>query len=255
MKKEIKQVDEAKGIFRVTTADERWYAIPENDKVTGLPSYRYIPSVTWITGHYPKGIAFYKWLADKGWDESQALKQAAGDKGSKVHKAIEMLIGGEELRMDSKVINPSTGDEEEFTVEEWEAICSFSEWVKEVKPKFLMQETIVTSEEHGFAGTVDCVAQIGEDIYIIDWKTSQYVWPEYELQISAYKQALKEMGKKTKNAKLAILQIGYRKNKARYKFTEIDDKFPLFLHAKAIWENETSGQKPAQKDYPISVKL
>ena len=33
-----------------------------------------------IAGHYPKGIAFYKWLAEKGWDESQALKSAAGDK-------------------------------------------------------------------------------------------------------------------------------------------------------------------------------
>lgn len=255
MKKEIKLVDEKSGIFRVTTVDERWYAIPGEDPVTGLPTYNYIPSVTWITGHYPKGIAFYKWLADKGWDESQALKQAAGDKGSKVHKAIEMLIAGDELRNDTKMKNPSTEQEEEFSVEEWEAICSFKAWADENKPKFLMQEMTVISKEHGYAGTVDCVAQIGDQVYIIDWKTSQYIWPEYEIQISAYKQALKEMGKKTENAKLAVLQIGYRKNKKNFKFTEIEDKFPLFLHAKGIWENETSGQKPLQREYPLFVKL
>jgi hypothetical protein len=55
--------------------------------VTKFPEFRYVPPVTWIAGHYPKRIAFYKWFAEKGWDESQALKSAAGDKGSKLHEA------------------------------------------------------------------------------------------------------------------------------------------------------------------------
>jgi hypothetical protein len=55
--------------------------------------------------------------------------------------------------------------------------------------------------------------------------------------------------------KIAILQIGYKRNHKEYKFTELEDKFNLFLSAQTIWLNETSGQKPSQKDYPIKLKL
>ena len=85
MKKKIIQLDNEKKVWRITTTDERWYAIENQNKETGLPEFNFLPSVTWISSFYPKGIAFYKWLANKGWDESEALKIAAGDKGSKVH--------------------------------------------------------------------------------------------------------------------------------------------------------------------------
>jgi hypothetical protein len=97
MKKVIKEVDEERGILQVTTADERWYVKQVENPKTKLPEFKYVPSVTWITGHYPKGIAFYKWLAEKGWDESQAIKSAAGG-----HEAISAILAGEEVRIDSK---------------------------------------------------------------------------------------------------------------------------------------------------------
>lgn len=254
MKKEIGIVDESKGIYRVTTADERWYAIPHEDPTTGLPGYRYIPSVTWICGHYPKGVPFYKWLAEKGWDESQALKNAAGDKGSKVHNAIEDLIAGETVKMDAKYMNNSSKQEEELTLEEYEAVIAFAEWANEVKPKFLHKEMTVISEKYGFAGTVDCIAEIDGEVYVIDWKTSQYIWPEYELQVSAYLEALKEM-KVVKDAKLGILQVGYKRNKKSYKWNVLEPQFELFLAARSIWSKECAGDKPKQRDYPLAVKI
>ena len=244
-----------KGLVQITTEDERWYAIPGNDDETGLPTYRYIPSVTWICGHYPKGIAFYKWLASKGWDESQAQKNAAGDKGSKIHLAIDDLIQGETVKMDAKYPNKSTGRDEELTTEEYEAILSFAAWAEKTKPTFLHNEITVISEKYGFAGTVDCIAKIGDETFIIDWKSSQYVWPEMEIQVSAYKEALIERGMVDEQAKLAILQVGYKKNRAGFKWNDIEPKFPLFLAAKTIWANETNGQHPSQKDYPTSIKL
>lgn len=255
MKKDIVLVDKKKKIYQITTTDERWYTQESKDEKTGLPVFQFIPSITWIAGHYPKGIAFYKWLASKSWDEAEAIKTSAGDKGSKVHQAIENLIGGATVKMDDKYINNSTGQAEELTVDEYKCICAFELWARETKPKFLMSETTVISEKYGFAGTTDCVAQIGSDIYVIDFKTSQYIWPEQVIQVSAYKQALHEMGRKTSKVKLAILQLGYQRNKKLYKFTEIEDKFKLFLHAKAIWENETKGQRPKQIELPMEIKL
>lgn len=255
MRKEIVIVDKEMGVYRVTTPDERWYMHEEINKETGLPEFVYKPSITWIAGSYPKGIAYFKWLANKGWDEAEAVKVAAGDKGSKVHKAIENLIAGGTITMEDLYTNNSTGQSEELSVEEYECLMAFTNWANATKPTFILGETIVESEKYGYAGTVDCVAKIGDTVYIIDFKTGQYIWPEYELQISAYKQALKEMGRKVEDVKLAVLQVGYRKNKKLYKFTEIEDKFELFLHAKAIWENECVGQKPKQAEYPLSLKI
>src|SRR5882724_8254183 len=124
MKKEIRTVDKEKGIIQVTIADERWYIKDAINPATKLPEFMYVPSVTWIAGHYPKGVGFYKWLADRGWDEAQAVKVAAGNKGSKVHLAISASRRGEEVRIDSKFLNRDTEQMEELTLEEVDCIKS-----------------------------------------------------------------------------------------------------------------------------------
>ncbi|TQF41152.1 hypothetical protein UNPF46_08505 [Bradyrhizobium sp. UNPF46] len=257
MKKIIPETDKERGILQVTIADERWYVKQVTDPATKLPALKYVPSVTWIAGHYPKGIGFYKWLADKGWDESQAIKSAAGDKGSKVHEAISAILRGEEVRIDSKFINPSTEQLEELTLEECDAIKSFVDWKNENKPESIAWDVTVFSEKYGYGGTIDYICKIDRQVYIIDFKTSAEVWSEYELQVSAYKHPI-ESGEfnvegftEVSDIKLAILQIGYRRNKAGYKWNEIEDKFPLFLAARQIWANECGGQAPKMREYPI----
>ena len=247
MEKLIKTVDEEKKILQVTTVDERWYIRQSTDKVTGLPIYEYVPSVTWICEYYPKGIAYYKWLANKGWNESETIKEAAAEKGSKVHQAVADLIDNKEIKIDSKYLNPKTGQEEEFTLEEYEAIMSFVRWVKEIKPKFLQRDFVVWGD--GYAGTVDIFCEIKGEKHLIDIKTSQQIWPSHELQISAYKHAQDE------KVKLGILQLGYRLNKKKFKFTEIDDNYQEFLAAKIIWAKEQKGIYPQQKDYPLKISL
>ena len=245
MRKEIRKMKD--GILQVTTTDERWYIKEGKDKKTGLPTYDYVPSVTWIAEHYPKGIAFYKWLASKGWDEAQALKEAAGDKGSKVHFAICKLIDGKEIKIDSKILNPSTEKEEELSLEEYGAVMAFVQWYKDVNPIIVEREFTVWGD--GYAGTADLFCRIKDKLTIVDFKTSQYIWPSHELQISAYKHAL------GKEVNLAILQLGYRRNEKKYKFTEVNDCYDLFLAAKSIWERETKGISPLQKDYPLTLTL
>lgn len=248
MKKEIRVVDEKKGILQVTTVDERWYVREFIDENTQDVKTVFVPSVTWICDHYPKGVAFYKWLASKGWDEAESIKTAAGEKGSRVHKAIQDLIEGKEVLIDAKY--PSITDEEprELSFEEYDAVVSFARWFKETNPDILACEFNVWGD--GYAGTVDLMCRIGTDIYIVDFKTSAYIWPSHELQCSAYKHAIG-----VDEIKLAILQVGYRMNKKRFKFTEIDDQYQEFLAAKLIWAKEQKGVEPHQKDYPMSVRL
>lgn len=274
MKKIIKETDAEKGIVQVTIADERWYMKPGTDPLTKLPAYVAVPSVTWIAHHYPKGVPFYKWLADKGWDESQAIKQAAGNKGSKVHQAIDAILDGFEVRIDSKYINHDTEQPEELTLEEVDCIKAFVDWRAETEQDYSVEtvahDVTIYSEKYGFAGTIDWIVRltpreggknplklVGPTVYIVDFKTSQDVWPEYELQLSAYKKPL-ESGEfhiagftEVSDIRLAVLQIGYRRNKRGHKWNDIEDKFELFLAARQIWRNECGDEQPKRRDYPI----
>lgn len=269
MRKEIREVDKEKGIVQVTIADERWYLKPYFSETSGIPQYKGVPSVTWIAGSYPKGIGFYKWLAEKGWDEAESIKTAAGDKGSKVHLAIGNILAGIEVKIDSKFLNKSSGQEEELTLEECDCLLSFINWKKTIEEEYtlktIISETAVFSDIYNYAGTVDWIIELthketGEVTYwIIDFKTGQYIWKEYELQISAYRKTIEnsenvfpEM-KDVSNIKTAILQLGYRKNKAGYKFTILEDKFDLFLTAQKIWHEEHGGEQPSKKDYPLVI--
>lgn len=259
MKKEIRETKN--NVLCITTLSERWYAKPSVNKETGLPEYKFFPSSTWISGYYPKGKAFWRWLADKGWDEAEALKQAAGDKGSKVHFACQDIDLGIPIDIQtSKYLNPSTGQEEELTSEEIDAIVSFRDWTDKVQPELLASEITAFNEADEYAGTADKIYRIAGQIFIVDLKTGQTIWPEWELQISSYSHFdidYKSLGisdEEWKNRKLAILQIGYRKNNNKYKFTEMEDKYSLFLHAKAIWANENPDTKPKEAEYPLIIK-
>ena len=267
MQKIIREVDSKRGIVQVTVADERWYLRPSSDKSSGIPTYLGVPSVTWIAGYYPKGIGFYKWLADKGWDEAEALKNAAGDKGSHVHLAIEMILSGEEFKIDTKVMDKTSGEMRELSLEELICVKSFVAWRDETKPEIVATEITIFDEKYGYAGTIDLVCRIEGVLYVVDFKTSKQIWREHELQVSAYRHALEtgenplyernENGTFTDKMiaptemKTAILQVGYNRNKAGFKFTETPDQFDMFLTAKKIWAMETAGQDIKVLDFPI----
>ena len=255
MNKEIRTVTQD-GIVQITICDERFYARPTTDSITGLPAaYEFVPAVTWISSFYPKGVGFYKWLANTGWDEAQAIKQAAGDKGSKVHHAVGDLIDGKTVAMDAAYVNNTTGQEEPLTLEEYDCLLAFKAWWETVAPvKVIAREVVLWNDEYGYAGTADLLCGIKDELWLIDLKTSQYVWPEFELQVSAYKHALPEAWAAEK-AKLAILQVGYRLNKRRWKFTPVEDQFPLFLAARQIWQNECEGVTVFKRDYPLAITL
>jgi len=264
MKKEIRVVNEEKGIVRITTADERWYTKMGNDDVTGLPVFNIFPSVTWILSVYPK-LGLMRLRDELGAEETDMLKKLGGERGTKVHDAISAIIEGQEVRVDSKFVNPTSGQPEELTAEEIAHVQSFVDWRKAVNPKFLIWDATVISEKYGFGGTIDAVAEIEGEIVFIDFKTSKVIGKDYEMQISAYAAAVKSGENifatvdEKRPFKLAILQLGQKPlktNPATYRWREVEDCMDLFMATRAIWGDvyETQIRDArgfSQKDYPI----
>jgi hypothetical protein len=259
MKKEIKEI--TKDIVRITTIDERWYFKPSKSSKTGLPEYIYYPSATWILNYYPKSKWFYDWVGRKGLEEAERIKITAGKKGSKVHQAIEKYLKGEKIEMDCKFLNTETEQEEELSVEEYDCLLSFENFDLKYNPEVLANEIVVFNEKEEYAGTIDLICMIGGIIYIIDFKSGN-LYPEAELQLSAYSHCdLEELLKEFKISQqdwearqLAVLQVGYKRNKNGYKLTQLQDKYDLFLNVKNVWANENSEAKPKQKDYPLFIQ-
>jgi hypothetical protein len=255
MQKIFTLVDEERGIVQVTTDDERFYIREAKDPATGLPTHTYLPSVTWICQYAPKGIGYYRWLADKGWNEAEAIKRERGKYGSRVHWAVEALLNGVEVKMDSEFNNPETNQLEQLTFEEYNAVCTFKAWWDDLNAKHDVEivevEYTIWNEKEGFAGTVDLLLRVDGQYVIIDLKTSKQVHLAHMLQVSAYKHSLELESEPT----IAILQLGYERNKNGYKYTEVEDKWVKFLAAREFWREEHDGTKPFQKDYPLSVSL
>lgn len=252
MRKDIRVVDEARKVVQWTFPDERWYVRTVN-RESGKPVNDFVPSTTWIASHYPKGRGFYRWLAAHGLSEAEEIRAMAGEKGGKVHQAIKRLVHGGSVLMEDCFESSRTNELEPLTPEEYFCLMTFVDWFEKVRPEVLAAEYPVWNERLRYAGMVDLLARIGRSVWMIDYTISSEIWPSKEIQVAAYKHADTAIPKSTK---LGILQLGYKKNKhQKYKFTPIPDRFPLFLAARKIWEYETEGQKPLQREYPMSLSL
>lgn len=259
MRREVRIVDEARGIVQTTLQDERWYHRAIDDGNGGVIN-DYVPSVTWICDvPYPKGPQLLRWVAKHGWDEAEEIKGAAGDQGSKVHQAINRIVSGGTVDARTDTFeNPRSGQQEPLNAEEAFRIWTFCQWFEVERPQVIAHEITGWNERYRYAGTLDLLACLKSDKYkfprIIDYKISSQIWPSMELQVSAYKHF--DTPFIPKNTRLGILQLGYKKNKnQKYKFTPVADQFPLFLSARKIWEKETKGQQPAQREYPVTFSV
>lgn len=262
MKKEIKVLNNETKTVRITTVDERWYAREGTNPVTGLPEINFRPSASWISSKYPKGIGYFKWLAEKGWDEAEAIKLARAESGSKVHQACELIALGENVAIDQKFKNPESEHEEELTVEEYEAVISFRQAmdsIKHLNPKVIKTEFLIWADT--YAGTADLLIEVdkeegeGREIWLIDLKTSQNIFDSHTVQLNAYFHAPIVIDEKTiVPNRMFILQVGYRKNKNAWKLTEVVDDMGKFQIAYQIWKYDHDGEAPKQRDLPLMIE-
>ncbi len=264
MLKEITLVDEKRMIFRVTTLNERWYFQTQYNETTGLPVYTYFPSSTWIAGCYPKGERFIKWLLEKGMTEAQAIKELAGDKGTKVHLACTDIDLGIDIDIrTAKYQSKRTGQLEELTSDEIDCINSYVEYIEDYQPIILANE--ITGFGKFYGGTADKIFAIKDknipglrQIWIKDLKTSKYIFEPQEMQISSYShmninyRALGITDIEWANRKLAAIKLGVKGNRKGYEVIEVKDCYDLFENvAYKIWQNQNKNVYPQEKDYPL----
>jgi hypothetical protein len=100
------------------------------------------------------------------------------DRGTRIHATLESL-----MRREQPTINP----------EDVDAIAGVRTWLNENRVVPLEVEAYLIHETLGYGGTCDLIARLGDDIYLLDWKTSKSValpngkvYREHRLQLAAY---------------------------------------------------------------------
>jgi hypothetical protein len=108
---------------------------------------------------------------------------------------------------------------------------AFRSWLVDNHITVLENERTVVSDKYNYAGTLDLLVQKnGRKVpLIVDVKTGKDLYPEVHLQLSAYKQALEEMGKQADTAALLLSEDG------TYKFETGKDKFREFYACMVLY--------------------
>lgn len=105
----------------------------------------------------------------KGAAETQRDK--AANRGTAVHSLAEAIVKG----------HPVTVPEELAPY-----VTAYQSWIERFQPDFLAIEEMVCSLEYGYAGTLDSIAVIAGETWLLDIKTSKGYYPETAQQLAAY---------------------------------------------------------------------
>jgi hypothetical protein len=190
-----------------------------------------MPSVTTVLGILAKPALIYwaaKTAAEAALDDptlsvAQACaaiykkRDTAGDLGSDIHRMIDR----QEYDMD-KVEGVAKG-----------YIEAYEKFRKQIPHKIILKEQIVYSEKHKYAGSFDALIETKDKkIILVDYKTSKSVYPEYAIQLEAYRSAILEMGMAKRIDSCAILHL---KPDGTYSFIEMKGDLEVFLSCKLIF--------------------
>ena len=233
---------------QITMPDSRYY----------LRNGEYYPSITYVLQYYPKGKHFEDWLKQMGNNADYIMRKSAED-GTKVHNMIEDYLNGEELNFLSKDNIPL------YDVEVWKMFLKFVEFWETYKPELIGTEIHLFSDEEKIAGTCDLVCKIEDQIWIIDYKSSNHLHTIYEFQLAAYDKCYEEcFGVKPDRRGILWLKSSKRKpakDKIQGKGWELfesnrtqEENLNLFRTIKTIFDIENPNHAPAFTEFKTSVK-
>jgi len=138
----------------------------------------WFPRVTKIVSIKAKP-ALYRFYGEmESFGAGQKVSQASAQEGTLIHNTIEALLLGQNPEVD-----PSVQPAIQAFLKFWE------ERDIHVTPELV--EKRVVNYEHRYAGTVDALALIDGKFGVLDIKTSNAIYRDYNLQTAAYMEALK----------------------------------------------------------------
>jgi hypothetical protein len=109
------------------------------------------------------------------------LAQKGADAGTLAHNWIERFIRG---------ADEAPPEDEQAS----KAVGAFMNWWHNNHVVVHASEQIIFSQQHFYAGTVDLLATVNGVLTLADFKTSNNIYKDMDIQLAAYAMAMQEMG-------------------------------------------------------------
>jgi len=137
------------------------------------------PRVTKIIGIKSKPALLYFYGEAKSYKHAHDISQKSAEEGTRVHEVSQAMLLGQNPEVDED-IRPAIEAFQRFMAE------------KKVETSAEYIERRIVNREHRYAGTIDALALIDGKFGVMDIKTSQAIYRDYDLQTSAYMDSLKD---------------------------------------------------------------
>jgi hypothetical protein len=150
-----------------------------------------VPSVTTILGRFKDSASLIHWAweqGSKGVDYRQ-LRDAAAGVGTVAHAMVEGFIDGKSAAECYQIARTLPPEGEARAVSSFNA---YKQWQSNFQVNIVSQEIQLVSEQHRYGGTPDAVGMIGNQLVLLDWKTSNGIYTDYLVQLAAYKNLWEE---------------------------------------------------------------
>lgn len=277
-------------IFRIVDRDGNWEHYAHIESEGAKPTI--LRGVTTILNKgYAKGAFFEDWLARHTENERAEILSAAGEKGDRVHRAIDLLCNGDsvldkndkrsKIERNDHIFSRDAKDETPLSNAEWDALLAFGRFWNGHAPVILFNEEPLFDLGIGVCGTGDaaliltkecgvrtcrCKELVGK-IGLWDYKTSSGIRPPYSAQMAVYSRA-QNIGdflpKGRKIEYIAALRLGTQhKTTGGYEMKPfigddaMEEAYQRFLAAKKIADFEYTPFDPEKdiEEIPDAIEI
>lgn len=194
-----------------------------------LQNGKKVPGTTTILSVLNKP-ALMHWAWDLGMNgiDYRTYRDTTARIGTLAHHLVQCDMTGE--TPDMSEYSPLEIDQAE------NSLLSYYEWRKGKNIIAIENELPLVSEKFEYGGTIDILAEIDGELWLIDVKTGKAIYTEMLHQLAAYRQLLNENGYDVQKAK--ILRIGRDETEGfeERTITDFSKHWELFYHCLQIYK-------------------
>lgn len=138
------------------------------------------PRVTSIVSIKAKPALYRYYATMPNFSHAERIKNKSAEEGTLIHEALQSVLTGKDY--------PSSPETDAAV----KAFLEFNETTRiEISPEWV--ERRLVNDKERYSGTIDAVASIGGKVGVLDIKTSQSIYRDYNLQTSAYLPPIKTL--------------------------------------------------------------
>jgi len=209
-----------------------------------------VPGVTTVIGLLAKpALVPWAWKLGMQGEDMNKVRDMAAEIGTATHYMAECRLKNEQ---------PDFQHTTPFVKEQAMSLMpAFDKYMADNPAKTLGSEVSVVSEKWQFGGCIDWIA-VPEStglITIRDIKTSAGIYPEYRIQLVAYKEAWDEVNPGLPIAAIEALHLDKKtKLLTVYPFDDLKSEWEIFKHLRAIYMLQKKADPKRNKKQSVAYR-